>query len=405
MHDLNRDAGDKAIPPVTWSIGADSLFMVGPLARLGSRSGSLKPDIPLAIRHMLVFVLVAWVPLVILAALEGNLYSSEPGRASFIRDVGALARYAIAGPLLLAADAVAVAALSRMADRFFELCAPTGAEHARLVAAFVSVRKLRDAPLASLVIVALAYIISIATVPSLPLSELPAWHLEAAGHTMSWAGWWSLLVSLPLLLTLLLRWIWRLILWARFLRLASRVDLQLIPVHPDKAAGVAFLGYSLRACCLAGAALGAMFAGAVGNQVLYKGATLADYQFVIAGLVVCTVALFIAPLLAFSGKLLEVWRRGVHDYDELASEFGRQFEREWFGREHKEPVNMLDRGDFSAGTDLFQVADRVHEMRLVPVDLLSIAILAGATLVPFVPILFLVLPFDKVLRFVFGILH
>ena len=66
---------------------------------------------------------------------------------------------------------------------------------------------------------------------------------------------------------------------------------------------------------------------------------------------------------------------------------------------------MLERGDFSAGTDLFQVTDRVHDMHLVPVDLLSIAILAGTTLLPFVPILFLVFPFDKVLGFVFGLLH
>ncbi len=54
----------------------------------------------------------------------------------------------------------------------------------------------------------------------------------------SLAGWWHLLVSLPLLLILFFGWIWRLALWARFLFLMSRLNLRLIPAHPDNVGGL-----------------------------------------------------------------------------------------------------------------------------------------------------------------------
>lgn len=45
---------------------------------------------------------------------------------------------------------------------------------------------------------------------------IPLWQQTPAG-SFSVAGWWHLLVSLPLLLILLFGWFWRMILWARFL--------------------------------------------------------------------------------------------------------------------------------------------------------------------------------------------
>ena len=57
---------------------------------------------------------------------------------------------------------------------------------------------------------------------------------------------------------------------------------------------------------------------------------------------------------------------------------------------------ILERPDFSAATDLYQVVDRVHEMRLLPVDLPSVGVLAIATLLPFVPVVLMNMPFDVI---------
>jgi hypothetical protein len=75
------------------------------------------------------------------------------------------------------------------------------------------------------------------------------------------------LVSVPLLLLLLLGWLWRVLLWWRFLWLTARLDLRLIPGHPDLAGGLMFVGSSLRSFWLLSFALGAIAAGTVANRV------------------------------------------------------------------------------------------------------------------------------------------
>src|SRR5262249_692825 len=51
-------------------------------------------------------------------------------------------------------------------------------------------------------------------------------------------------VSLPITHFTLLRWYLRLLIWFRFLWQVSRLNLHLVPTHPDRAAGLAFLGKS-----------------------------------------------------------------------------------------------------------------------------------------------------------------
>lgn len=50
-----------------------SLILGGPLFQLFLRTGLLKPPTNLVVRRIIVIVLIAWLPLFILAALSGNL--------------------------------------------------------------------------------------------------------------------------------------------------------------------------------------------------------------------------------------------------------------------------------------------------------------------------------------------
>ena len=72
------------------------------------------------------------------------------------------------------------------------------------------------------------------------------WYATAGadGATLTLPGFWFTWVSNPLLQFLLLRWCFRLVIWARFLWQVSRIDLDLIPTHPDRNAGLGFLGGS-----------------------------------------------------------------------------------------------------------------------------------------------------------------
>jgi len=58
------------------------------------------------------------------------------------------------------------------------------------------------------------------------------------------AGLWYVFISIPLLQFILLRWYTRLFIWFRFFWHVSRLNLHLVPTHPDRCAGLAFLGKS-----------------------------------------------------------------------------------------------------------------------------------------------------------------
>jgi len=394
-----RRMGDPTV------IGPADLFAGGPPLKLQFKLGLVTPDDLRMARRALLFVLVAWVPLLVLAGLEGNLTLSGGGRG-FLVDLGAMGRFLAAGPLLLAAEGACIGVLSSIALRFVDLLREPQRDRTRFMSTLADLKRLRDTPLAEVAVALLAFGLSVAAIKGVPAASLPAWHLSGDHATRSLAGWWHAVVSLPLLLLLLLGWVWRLFLWSRFLVLASRLELNLVSVHPDKSAGLAFVGYSLRPFCFVGAALGAIFAGTIANEVVHHGASIVSYQYVIGGLVAFVIALFTAPLLAFSPKLIRVWQQGVLQYGELATLFGRRFEREWFeGTRPRSHDDILERGDFSAGTDLFQVVDRVHALSIVPVDLTSIAILALATLLPFVPVVLVAVPFDAVLGALVGLVH
>jgi hypothetical protein len=221
---------------------------------------------------------------------------------------------------------------------------------------------------------------------------------------LSAAGRWYVFVSLPLLLLLVVGWLWRLVLWTRFLVLVARLDLAIVPEHPDRAGGMGFVGYSVRGFATVAAAFGAIVAGAVGNQVLHNGVQLPAMRYVIAGTAAACVVLFCAPLCVFAGRLAAERRRGLRHFGELATSFGLQFGREWFTGDSRVERATLERGDFSAATDLYQVVDRVQAMRFVPLDRVNVTMVAVASLVPFAPVALMAVPFDTLLTAVMGML-
>ena len=90
------------------------------------------------------------------------------------------------------------------------------------------------------------------------LAILAAWTflapLAADVHEIVWASesgeataragfgaFWFLYVTRPIYFALLLGWVWRVVLLFVLLARIARVDLSLVPSHPDGASGLAFL--------------------------------------------------------------------------------------------------------------------------------------------------------------------
>jgi hypothetical protein len=84
---------------------------------------------------------------------------------------------------------------------------------------------------------------------------------------LSYAGWWFGLISVPVYRFLLLRWVWRMFLWASFLWRVSKLNLVLIPTHPDMAAGLGFLSEAQLRFGSIAFACGVVVAGQMGNAI------------------------------------------------------------------------------------------------------------------------------------------
>jgi hypothetical protein len=95
------------------------------------------------------------------------------------------------------------------------------------------------------------------------------------------------------------RWLWKLFVWSRLLYRASRLDLSLQPNHPDRAAGLAFVGlvHGAFAPLVFAAMCGS--AGTLATVVMAGEVELAGLRWVMIGLLVVMLLIVIGPLFVF----------------------------------------------------------------------------------------------------------
>jgi hypothetical protein len=381
------------------------LFEGGPPHRLETWAGLFRAGGPQVARRALFAAGVSWVPLAVLSAAHGDFLPTDTSD-SFLLDFSAHARFLIAVPLLILAEPICAPRLTAIAREFLHAGLVEDADRERYNRAVNSTRRLMNSRSVEIAAIALAYAVILALSLAVPMSGLLRWHRLGSGTALSIspAGWWVQLVSHPLLLVLLLGWLWRVCLWTRFLWLMNQLDLRLIPTHPDHAAGLKFVGSSLQGFIPLGFVAGIVLAGPAANQVVHHGASPLQFGFLIAGFAVCVVGLLSGPVLVFSLRLLREQNRGIFEYGGLAVRMGEQLERKWLKPNPLLDNSALEVPDFSATTDLYSIVANVYGMLIVPLEVRSVALLAGATLLPFLPLALLAAPLDVILKKLAGLL-
>lgn len=351
---------------------------------------------PSVAKRSVVLVLMAWAPLALLTLVEGSFVRTWDD-SSFLPDIAVHARLLLALPAFVLAENVLSVRLGDTLRHIMDVGIVAQADREGFSHAVADTRLLVHAPVAEIAIVVIAIALSAAILSSVPLHAFPAWCRDASGAHLSWAGHWHAYVSAPLLFIALLGVLWRWLLWVRLLWRISQMRLALLAAHPDRAAGLRFMSYSVRAFSPYGLLIGIIFAGAVANRVLHEGQSPFDYARLVGVLLVSILALFCGPLAMFTRTLVDAWRRGVFEYDALANRIGRQFEAKWCDENRVIDGAALERPDFSATTDLYSVVANVYQMRLFLFDLQGALLLASLTFLPFVPVLLLSVPIDALL--------
>ena len=382
---------------------SETFFESGPFPHFQKSLGLFRP-VTFNVRfRAFVSILIGWFPLVILVIAQDRGF--QISFVSFLTDFGVHARSLLAAPLFIVAETICLSRLEEIAVHFVRSGIIEERDRVRFRSLARSTRSLMNSTWAEIVAIVLTYVVVFCAVRLGDQIGLRPWYLvDGEGTTISLAGWWYALVSLLLLLILLFGWFWRVVLWSRFLIKVSRLKLSLIAAHPDKASGLKFLNASLFAFMPVAFTFGVIAAGSAANRVAYQEATIDGIQKTAGGLVIFVLVLFVGPLLVFVYKLQRQKVTGIFSYGALAENVGRQFEHKWLANYDKHADEALEASDFSATTDLYQVVANVHEMKVLPFDLSGLVSLAVVTLLPFIPVVLMMIPVKRILQEVAGLL-
>ena len=383
-----------------------SLVLGGPLYQLLRRTHLTDDALMLQRRRIVVISLLAWLPLLVLSALGGQLLG---GGASvpFLMDVDVHVKFLVVIPLLIAAELVVHQRMRPLARTFLERHLIPGDARAALDAAIASAYRLRNSVLVEVLLMVFVYVVGVTIIWRHYMAlDAATWYATptSEGSSLTLAGAWYGHVSLPIFQFLLCRWYFRLFIWTRLLWQVSRIRLNLVPTHPDRLGGLGFLAATANAFVPLLMAHGALLAGQLANQIFYMGATLTQFRLEILLLVIFMVFLVVGPLLVFSPQLALVKRTGLRDYGTLAQRYVRDFDAKWLRGDAAGDEQFLGTGDIQSLADLGNSFEVVRSMRIVPVTKDAMFQLAVATVAPIVPLVLTLMPLEDLLKKLFGIL-
>ena len=364
-----------------------SLVLGGPLYQLFRRAHLTGDALQLLRRRILVLAGVAWIPLLLLSAFAGHAWGGTIA-VPFLQDIEAHVRFLVALPILVAAEIVVHLRLRPTVAQFVARRIVTEEDMPQFQEAIDSTRRVRNSVIAEITLLVLVYTVGLWVWKSQIALGTASWYATPeAGHTnLTPAGYWYALVSVPIFQFILVRWYFRFFLWFSFLWRVSRLNLRLVPIHPDRAAGLSFLGRGSYAFAPILFAQGALLAALIASQIFFAGRNLMAFKVEIASFIAFFVAAVLSPLIVFSPKLARAKRQGLADFGLLASRYVGAFEDKWVREGASTGEPLLGSADIQSLADLGNSYSVVQEMRLVPFGLKDVTRLAAGAAVPLLPL-------------------
>jgi len=381
-----------------------SVVLGGPLYQLLLRT-HLSDDVAGHVRsRVIVMAAIAWLPLLLLSWVGGHLLDSGV-TVPFLRDFDVHIRLLVALPLLVLAEPVVHERLRLLVKTFRARRLIPDDGGARFDAALASAYRLRNSVTAEILLLIFVYIVGVSVIwRHFTSLDTATWYAVPAdgGSSLTTAGIWYSYVSLPIFQFLLCRWYFRFFIWARALWQISRINIALIPTHPDRAGGLGFLAQTPFAFAPLLLAHGALLSSALANRILHLGTKLTEYSIEVAAMVLLMMIVVVGPLLVFTPQLGRAKRIGLREYGTLASTYVRGFDGKWL-RSHTSDDELLGSGDIQSLADLGNSLEVVRSMRPVPITKEALLQLGVITLLPLAPLLLTMMPLRDLLKMMVGI--
>jgi hypothetical protein len=372
-----------------------SLVRGGLSYRLAWRFGFEPPTLERRLTKVVLLVVVTWVPLVVLSFLRGHAWGhavAEP----LLLDPVVYSRFLFVVPLLELAQVVVERSLGVQMQHFVDSGLLPEQERPKFLSAQDTAIRLRDSYVAELLLLILSVMIPLPARQIVGVAVVgSSW--QRVGTTITFAGWWYILVSMPILLFFLLRWGWIFVLWAWFLFRVSRLDLKLTATHPDHAGGLGFLGWGLASFSPIVMAVAAVLSGSFAREIIHHDLSLGSLKYHILVFVLLAIVILQAPLLAFAGKQARCRFRGLLDFGTLIWRHDCEFDEKWIKTLNTSQESLLGNPDTASLARMDNIYAGVEKMRLIPLDKKAMGVLVLAALLPMLPLVGTAIPLKEIL--------
>lgn len=358
------------------------------------RKIGLAPENGLGVaRRALFFALFTWLPIIVWAALESRLLDRATGEP-LLAHYGVHVRCLVAIPLLILAEGMALRIVRTIVSQFIENGLIIDSQRERFAQIIQDTMRLRDESFPWVIVFALTLLWLIGVPNSIHEHEL-SWATLDAG--IGFGGWWFLYIVRPVFTILLLGWLWRIGLLFRLFHQISKLDLALVPAHPDGMGGLGFLQKLPKAFVLVTLAMSAVLASRWIHDSLFHQIALDTLKLPLLSFAVLWGLTVLAPLFVFSGKMISTRKKAMREYSALLSEHGRLVHKKWILGEKIGERDILDSPELGPSADIETIYTAVKNMRVVPIGkscivpiLVPIAlpmIIVAATQIPLLTIL------------------
>ena len=392
-----NDRAVKAKSPA-FSLLDDPLMRFQRFIRLAPPDGFGAP------RRAIFFALVSWLPVIGWAVATGRV-----GLANWqdvvVEHLGLHVRCLLAIPLLVLSGPLADRILRVIVANFAEAGLVHDEELDRYVAVVRTIERRRDSALAWAVIIGLTVLVTVTASRALTREELEGLGWGVSQGRSDFGALWTVYAVRPLYMLMQLAWLWRLALTGMLFNGLSRLDLRLIPSHPDRVGGLGFIELTPAGFGLVVLALSSVACSSAARQILVHGVHLEAMRVPLAGLVVLLVLLFLSPLMAFARPLRRVRLRGRLQYGALAGRHVGGLHARWIeGREVKDEA-VLSAPEIGPAADVATLYGLATSMRALPIGLKSLVGVLVPALAPVLVVATLEVPLKEILLKIVGMLR
>jgi hypothetical protein len=358
----------------------------GPLHRLGCRLGLVRGGTN-TVRLGLALGVPLWTVLVALAFIEGISH-----QVFSLSVIGGHVRLLVVIPLFFLCETLVVPRMAEFVRNIMRSgVVPQNALPA-LESEIARTARWKNSWLPEAMCLLVAVLLSLIG----PQLQLPgttaAYDTSRAAGEMALTGQWYWIVCMTVFRFLMLRWLWRLGLWWYFLWRVAKLELHLVPTHPDGVAGLGYLEVVHIHFTPLVLAISALQSALFAEEISAGTMTFEAIYPALALILIVDAALFLGPLFIFAPKLWACRVKGLSDYMEFAAHYVSGFDRKWLGADTAPGEPLLGTADLQSLADLANSVSIVRNMRWVPLSPRLVADLAMAALVPILPLLLLKYP-------------